>query len=106
MLYFRQIFHNNDDETCKKILRAQLSAMDSNTVLVIDDKVLPDRELTTDSVDSEYQASLSLVMRTLFNSQERREAHWRRLVGEAGLVVRDIRKYTEFDDSIVLCVKK
>ncbi|CAG9951641.1 unnamed protein product [Clonostachys rosea f. rosea IK726] len=106
VLYFRQILHNNDDETCKKILQAQLSAMGSNTVLVIDDKVLPDRELLTDSMDSEYQASLSLVMRTLFNSQERREAHWRRLVEEAGLVVRDIRKYTEFDDSVVLCVKQ
>ncbi|KAK7223276.1 hypothetical protein V2G26_011279 [Clonostachys chloroleuca] len=106
VFYFRQILHNNDDETCKKILRAQLSAMDCNTVLVIDDKVLPDRDQLTDSMDSEYQASLSLVMRALFNSQERREAHWRRLVEEAGLVVKDIRKYTEWDDAVVLCVKQ
>ncbi|CAG9989471.1 unnamed protein product [Clonostachys byssicola] len=106
VLYFRQILHNNDDETCKKILRAQLSAMGSNTVLVIDDKVLPDRELLTDTVESEYQASLSLVMRALFNSQERREAHWRRLVEEAGLVVKEVRKYTDWDDAVVLCVKQ
>lgn len=79
--------------------------MDADTVLVVDDKVLPDEKPSPDEPGVEYQAALSLVMRTIFNAQERREAHWRRLLNGAGLVIKEIRKYTKFDDSVIICVK-
>ncbi|CAN8101585.1 unnamed protein product [Discula destructiva] len=42
--YFRQIIHNFDDETCIRILRAQLPALGPNSIIVLDAKVLPDEK--------------------------------------------------------------
>lgn len=102
--YFRQIFHNNSDEICHRILQSHLPAMDSSSVLLIDDKVLPDEKPLNGSV--EYTAGLSLAMLVMFNALERREGQWRKLLGDAGYEVRGIRKYTDFGDSIIIAVKK
>ncbi|KFH48407.1 Demethylsterigmatocystin 6-O-methyltransferase-like protein [Hapsidospora chrysogenum ATCC 11550] len=100
--YFRFIFHNNDDETSVQILRSQLPAMGPNSALVIDDKVLPDDKLAPYEPGAEASAGLSLTMKTLFNTVERRENHWRRMLRGSGLVVRDIRWYTDFSDAVII----
>ncbi len=41
--------HNNDDDTCVRILRAQMPAMGLHSVILIDDKVLPDEKSSADS---------------------------------------------------------
>lgn len=112
MYYFRQIMHNFDDETCIRILQAQLPALGPRSVVVLDDKVLPDEKPRAGSAagthpgSAEYTAALGIAMKVMFDAQERREAHWRRLVGAAGLEVREIRKFTQFDDAVVIAVKK
>ncbi|KAK8024959.1 S-adenosyl-L-methionine-dependent methyltransferase [Apiospora arundinis] len=103
--YFRQIMHNYDDEICITILKAHLDAMGKNSVILIDDKVLPDEKPPADSPGVEYTAALSLAMKVMFDAMERRETHWRDLLRRAGLVIQDIRKFTKFDDAIILAKK-
>jgi hypothetical protein len=101
--YFRQILHNNDDETCLRILKSQIPAMSEDSVLLIDEKVLPDSKM--DASSGEYTAALSLAMLSMFNALERRESHWKRLLADAGLQVRDIRRFTDFGDSLIIATK-
>ncbi|KYK56547.1 sterigmatocystin 8-O-methyltransferase precursor [Drechmeria coniospora] len=103
--YFRQILHNNDDETCIRILASQLPAMAPDSVIVIDDKTLPDDNPPQGTPGIEYVAGLSIAMKVMFNSRERRESHWRELLGRAGLVVKDIRRFTRFEDSVIIAAK-
>lgn len=103
--YFRQIMHNFD-ETCIRILQAQLPALGPRSMVVLDDKVLPDEKPPAGTPGVEYTAALGIAMKVMFDAQERREAHWRRLVGAAGLEVREIRKFTQFDDAVVIAAKK
>ena len=100
--YFRQIFHNNNDETCRRILQSHLSAMDASSVLLIDDKVLPDEKPLGGSV--EYTAGLSLAMLVMFNAMERKESQWRKLLGDSGYEIRSIKRFTDFGDSIIVAV--
>ncbi|ODA76985.1 hypothetical protein RJ55_07502 [Drechmeria coniospora] len=103
--YFRQILHNNDDETCIRILASQLPAMAPDSVIVIDDKTLPDDNPPQGTPGIEYVAGLSIAMKVMFNSRERRESQWRELLGRAGLVVKDIRRFTRFEDSVIIAAK-
>ncbi|KAK7978671.1 hypothetical protein PG988_006161 [Apiospora saccharicola] len=103
--YFRQIMHNFDDDTCITILKAHLGAMGPHSVILIDDKVLPDEKLPADSPGVEYTAALSLAMKVMFDSMERRESHWRDLLRQSGLFVQDIRKFTKFDDAVIVARK-
>lgn len=73
---------------------------------MLDDKVLPDEKPPSGMPGVEYTAALSIAMKVMFDAQERREAHWRRLLEGAGLEIRDIRKFTQFDDAVVIAVKK
>lgn len=73
---------------------------------MLDDKVLPDEKPPAGTPGVEYTAALSIAMKVMFDAQERREGHWRQLLDEAGLQIKDIRKYTKFDDAVVIAVKK
>jgi hypothetical protein len=101
--YFRQILHNNDDATCLRILKAQIEAMNAKSVIVIDEKVLSD---VKDGGVEEYTAGLSLCMLAVFKALERKEWQWRKLLGEAGLEIREIKKFTEHGDAVIVAVKK
>ncbi|OAA64103.1 O-methyltransferase, family 2 [Akanthomyces lecanii RCEF 1005] len=104
--YFRQIMHNNDDATCIRILQSQLPAMGAASVIIIDDKCLSDEKPPQDSPGIEYTAGLSIAMEAMFNAQERREAHWRALLPRAGLAIKEIRKFTKFEDSVIIAIKQ
>ncbi|KAJ4253455.1 hypothetical protein NW762_010613 [Fusarium torreyae] len=99
------MMRNFNDETCIKILRSQLSAMGPNSVIVIDDKVLPDTKPLPGTPGVEYTAALSLAMKAMFDALERRESHWRQLLTSAGLEIKSIRKFTKFDDAAIIAVK-
>ncbi|KAK7949410.1 uncharacterized protein PG986_010296 [Apiospora aurea] len=103
--YFRQVMHNYDDKICIAILKAHGGAMGEHSVILIDDKVLPDDGPPTGSPGVEYTAALSLAMKVVFDSMERRESHWRDLLHRAGLAIQDIRKFTRFHDAIIVARK-
>ena len=105
MYYFRQIMHNNNDETCLKILRATAQAMSEKSVIIIDDKALSDDKPPPDAPGVEYKTSLSLAMLAMFNAQERYESHWRQLIPQAGLEIKEMRKFTPFEDAVIILKK-
>lgn len=104
--YFRQIIHNFDDAACVRILGSQVPALGPHSVIVIDDKVLSDDKPPAGTPGIEYTAALNIAMKVMFDAQERRETHWRRLLDQAGLRIMDIRKYTRFDDAVIIAAKK
>lgn len=98
--------HNNDDATCIRILQSQIPAMGPDSVIIIDDKCLSNEKPPQGTPGVEYTAGLSIAMEVMFNAQERREAHWRELLPKAGLVIKDIRKFTKFEDSVIIAAKE
>jgi hypothetical protein len=78
--------------------------MTSSSVILIDDKVLPDEKAP--GFSAEYPSALSLAMLVMFKALERRESQWRKLLADAGFKIRSIRKYTDFGDSIIVAVKQ
>lgn len=98
--------HNNSDETCLEILKIAMEAMDERSVIIIDDKVLSDDKPPPDAPGVEYKTSLNLAMLAMFNAQERYESQWRQLIAEAGLEIRDIRKFTQFEDAVIILKKQ
>lgn len=104
--YLRQIIHNFDDAACARILESQVPALGPDSVIVTDDKVLSDNKPPAGTPGIEYTAALNIAMKVMFDAQERREAHLRRLLDQAGLRIKDIRKYTRFDDAVIIAAKK
>lgn len=106
--YFRQILHNLDDTTCIQILQMHLPALLNNpdSRIYIDDKTLPDEKPDAGAPGVEYTAALSLAMKAMFDAQERREKHWRWIIDQAGLEVVEIRKFTKFDDSVIIAKRR
>jgi hypothetical protein len=98
--------HNYDDATCVRILRSHLGAMGPESRIFIDDKVLPEGVTVANAPGVEYTAALSLAMKAMFDAQERRERHWRKLIDQSGMEVVEIRRFTKFNDSIIICKRK
>ncbi|KAI3322972.1 S-adenosyl-L-methionine-dependent methyltransferase [Xylariaceae sp. AK1471] len=81
------ILHNWNDEKSKQILRQIKLAMTNESVLLINDMILP--ELGTPA----FAASLDLIMLGACGSRERTMKDWRDLLGDVGLVVRECILY-------------
>ena len=97
-LLFSPYMHNYNDATCIQILKSHLPAMGPTNRILIDEKTLPDDKPKVSAPSVEYTVALSLAMKALFDAQERREAHWRRLMEQVGLEIVEIRKFTRYDD--------
>ena len=104
--YFRNVFHNCTDETCVRILQNHIGAMGPQSVIVIDDKVLPDNQPGVDTPGLEAVAGLSLSMKMFFHALERHRGHWEELVKGTGLKIRDVRQYTDFAEAAIILVKE
>ncbi|UPX16343.1 uncharacterized protein EKO05_0006751 [Ascochyta rabiei] len=106
--YLRQILLNYDDDTCIHILQMHLPALQHSpdSRLYIIDKVLPDAKPPATAPGTEYTAALSLATKAVFDAQERREKHWRWLVDQAGLDVLEMRRFTQFNDSVIVAKRR
>ena len=106
--YLRHILHNFDDTTCIHILQMHLPALRHNpeSRVYIDEKTIPDEKPDASAPGVEYSAALSLAMKAMFDAQERREKHWRWIIDQAGLEVVEIRKFTKFDDSVIIAKRR
>lgn len=80
--------------------------MTKESVIIIGDKVLPDEKTSSRSIGMEYTAALSVTMKVLFDARERRESEWRDLFGKAGWEIREIRKFTKFNDAVIIAAPK
>lgn len=106
MYYFRYVFHNCSDETGLRIIRNHIPAMGPKSVMVIDENVLPDDKPAPGTPGAEASAGLSLAMKMIFNSQERRKGQWQTLFQGSGLAIKDIRQYTDLTESAIILAKE
>lgn len=99
MYYMRNIIHDWPDLNSKVIMQRIRDAMGPDSVLLIDDMVVPD-------TGAHWQATqLDMVMMASLASRERSRAHWEKLIAEAGLKINGIYEYTtSLNDSIIECV--
>jgi demethylsterigmatocystin 6-O-methyltransferase len=91
--------HNYQDAKCLPILKNTIEAMGPDSVLLIDDLVLP-------NVGVHWRATqLDITMLSVLGAIERTIDMWQALFAQAGLKIVKVYKYTEDrDDSIIECV--
>ncbi|MCJ1312956.1 hypothetical protein MMC25_006632 [Agyrium rufum] len=97
--YMRNVIHDHPDERAVKILENVKAAMDKDSVIVIDDIILPNK-------GAHWQATeLDVTMMSGLAAMERSEKQWYSLMKLAGLRVLEIVKYTEtLGDSVIIAV--
>ena len=79
--------------------------MSTDSKIVIDERVGPDY-MTDKDAGRHFMACLSMANYVLFGSLGRKESQWRRLLDAAGLEVKELRRYTDLGDAIIIAVKK
>lgn len=99
-IYFmRHVLHDWPDAEAEAILKRTAEAMDKASVLLIDEKVLPDVGTSTAA------AGLDLVMMMTYSAQERTLRNWNALLGRAGLRLEYMdRYYEDGGDSVLMAV--
>lgn len=95
------IMHDHQDEQCRQILKNTMSAMTEDSVILIDDMVLPE-------TGTPWRATqMDLTMMTCLAAMERSEKQWASLLESVGLDIVKIWKYTqECDDCIIVAKPK
>lgn len=97
--YLRNVIHNWQDEPSKVILSHIREAMAADSIVIVDDVVMPKTHATW------KQTSMDIAMMTMLAAVERTADHFQRLLVEVGLKIRDIWTYDdEFGDSFIVAV--
>ena len=104
--HLRQILHNNTHTDCIRILKALLPSMGPDSVLMVDEKVMPDKSKSVDDDRAVQVAQASMAMLAFFNTVERRRDQWEGLLEEGGYRVVEVKKYADTHDSIIVARKK
>jgi hypothetical protein len=94
---FRNIFHNNNDESAIKLLQALIPALENRTDeprILINDIIVPEQagrpgteggnEHVT-MAEANTLRQMDLLMLLLFGGKERTEEHWKKLILQADL---------------------
>ena len=91
--------HDYPDETCILILQNVIKAMSADSVILIDDMIIPNQ-------GADWRAAqLDLTMMASLAGVERTEKQWRQLLNTAGLQIKQICTYTlGLGDSIIVAV--
>jgi demethylsterigmatocystin 6-O-methyltransferase len=97
----RNILHDWPDAKCREILQNIVSALGPDSVILIDEMVLP-------ATGVHWQATqLDFTMMTALASMERTEEQWHALLDSAGLKAQKMYTYTlSLRDSIIVAVPK
>lgn len=99
--YIRNVLHDWPDEKAESILRNVIDAMDPESIILIDEKILPNIGA------SNVAAGVDLQMMMSYSAQERTEKQWRELLDRVGLRIQEIWYYVESgNDGIMLVLPK
>lgn len=97
----RNIMHDYPDDKCVQILEQIMSAMTKDSVILIDEMVLPNEGAPW------LSTSLDLMVMSTLGAMERSEKQWQILPDAAGLGIKQIFTYTEdLRDSVIFAVQK
>lgn len=97
--YLRYIMHDYPDDKCLVILRNIKSAMARDSVIVIDDMIIPNKGAHPHATDKD------IAMMVNFAAMERTEKQWNALFATAGLKVVRAATYNETSGEGVQVVK-
>ena len=99
--YMRNILHDWPDAKCIEIIQNLRAGMTEDSVLLVDDVVLPEK-------GASWRATqLDLAMMTALAATERSEADWNSLFYRAGFKIVKILTYdTRHHDSVIVGVPK
>lgn len=99
--YYRNIFHDYPDvRVLNGLLPNLLPAMDEDSLLLIDDKVLPNKGV------HRHAAMLDIAMIAQTGSLERTINQWQAIITEGGFKILDVFTYSEEYDSILVVAPK
>ena len=96
--YMRSIIHDWPDEKAVEILRNTISALGPDSVILIDDRVLPNAGVHW------YATALDVTMMAGLASQERTVEQWNSLTETAGLKIQSTYTYSSSYHCIMECV--
>lgn len=94
--FLRHVLHNWPDAKAEALLKRVVEAMDEKSVLLLDERVLPDVGTST------FAAGLDLQMMMLVAAQERSEKDWKALLGKVGLKMESLVRYMEEEADAVM----
>lgn len=94
----RSIIHDWPDEKAVSILQNTMSALGPDSVILVDDRVLPNTGVHW------YATVVDVTMMAGLASQERTVEQWDRLMEKAGLRIRNVYTYTNSYNSVLECV--
>jgi demethylsterigmatocystin 6-O-methyltransferase len=94
----RSIIHDWPDEKAAEILKNTISALGPDSVILIDDRVLPNVGVHW------YATVIDMTMMAGLASQERTVEQWSTLMQKAGLKIQNQYTYTSNYNSIMECV--
>ncbi|KAI1179302.1 S-adenosyl-L-methionine-dependent methyltransferase [Nemania sp. FL0916] len=97
--YLRGVCHNHPPHRVKKILENLKQAMEPDSIILLDEWILPDTKANIDAV------SMDLTMLTAFAGGERTERQWRSIIGEVGLELVKTYVYNAVSHEHVLDVR-
>lgn len=97
----RNILHDYPDDKCMTILKNLMTARSKDSLILIDDMVLPNSHV-------HWQATqIDLTLMASLASIERTKAQWQALLDRAGLRIINIYMYTvSLQDSVIAVVPK
>ncbi|GAP84748.1 putative O-methyl transferase B [Rosellinia necatrix] len=97
--HMRGVLHNHPPSRVQKLLENMGRAMDQESILLLDEMILPDTKANVDAV------SLDITMLSAFAGMERTEAQWRLLIKNAGLRLVNIYLYNPVSHESVMDVR-
>ncbi|KAF2092637.1 O-methyltransferase [Rhizodiscina lignyota] len=99
--YLRNVLHDWSDDKCILILKHLIASMTSDSMILIDEMVLPD-------IGAHWHATqYDLTMMVALAAQERTRSQWEALLDQAGLQITSVHCYTKtVAESIIEAVSK
>ncbi|KAE9369977.1 S-adenosyl-L-methionine-dependent methyltransferase [Stipitochalara longipes BDJ] len=98
--YLRAVLHDWPDAKCQEILRNIISAMGTDSAILLDEMVLPETKVHWEA------AQIDMTMMACVAARERTRSEWEKLLGSVGLVVEEVWTYTPSVYESVMLVKR
>jgi len=98
--YMRMILHDYPDEKAAALLKITAEAMSAESVLVIDELVIPNKGA------HEHATQFDLTMLSSLSSMERTDNQWNSLLESAGFKILEKKAYAPTGESVIIVVPK
>ena len=100
--YLRNVLHDFSTPKCISLLQSIIAVMDSESLLLIDEMVIPD------AGGVPWQAAqMDLLLMSSFGSLERTREQWEELLEQAGLRTLEVFAYSQSQqESVIVAVPK